>query len=71
MASKKNPGTVRVRVAVVVDAHGSWGAAGRSGANDEAAVNAAVENISTNGVEALRFVEADVPLPDVPTICVT
>ena len=58
--------TVRVRVAVVVDKYGSWRAAGQAGQGDADAIDAAVENALTSGVEAVRFIEADVPLPEKP-----
>ena len=67
----KETSTVHVRIAVIVDEYGAWSAAGHSGLSDEAARSVAMANGTTNGMESLRFVEADVPLPAAPlTVCV-
>ena len=67
--AKSNLTTQRVRIAVVLDAHGTWSAAGGNGMDDEDAAEEAAQMVSTRGVEAVRFIEADVPLPEAaPTI---
>lgn len=64
--------TVRVRIAVVVDESGDWSAAGSGGldwaTDDPTSVDEAHEaGVAPDG--AVRFVEADVPLP-VPAVVV-
>ncbi len=61
--------TVRVRIAVAVDEHGNYHAAGWSGSKDEHIGETASEFFeSAEGAEAVHFVEADVPLPESQTI---
>lgn len=56
--------TVRVRIAVAVDADGAWNASGWSSKNktyDADAMGCAIENVGEG--EARYWLEADVPLP--------
>ena len=67
MAEK--PKTVRVRIAVAVDAKGRYQVDGWKGATDEViAANAAGYHMCPEGCLCVRFIEADVPLPESTTI---
>ena len=69
MASDKR--TVRVRIAVVMNADGEWGCAASYNGDDNGAWSVAGENLSTDPgevMEALHFIEADVPVPASTTI---
>lgn len=53
--------TVRVRIAVAVDAKGNWSSAGWSGSTDESLMDCACETV--NEGEARYWIEADLELP--------
>lgn len=57
---------MKVRIAVAVDADGDWNAVGCRALSDEKAAGYAADTISDP--YHVRFVEADVPLPDISTI---
>ena len=62
--------TIRVRIAVLVDDEGTWFAFGE--ADDDAGLATSIfEQATYNDIgddARLSFVEADVPMPDAPTI---
>jgi len=58
------PTTVRVRIAVSVDADGNWRASGESNLRDAIAARYG----SLGGSARLCWVEADVPLPEAGTV---
>lgn len=63
--------TVRVRIAVVVDADGKWSAAGWSNEDgttpkDLVLMDAALDTSTIDEAVNHVFVEADVPIPEVP-----
>lgn len=67
--------TVRVRIAVAVDADGRWSACGWSRddggkASDASMMNTAVDGLGEGSGEARYFIEADVMLP-IPTVAQT
>lgn len=59
--------TVRVRIAVVVNADGKWSASGWSGADDDVKRGCAFENMSDKeeNHDTLHWIEADVPVPQI------
>lgn len=57
----------KVRIAVAIAANGDWMAVGAHDATDEAIIDTLYDNGIPVGA-ALRWIEADVPLPDVLTI---
>lgn len=57
---------MKVRIAVAVDADGDWSAVGSRGLSDEKSAGYAADTVSDP--YHVRFVEADVPLPDTSTI---
>lgn len=60
--------TKRVRIAVVIDENGNWYATGSSISDDVASSDLAKECFTPKGEEVVRYVEAEVPYPDMPTI---
>lgn len=69
--------TVRVRVAVVVDGGGQWGAhgwglavVGRESGYDKHAMKAAEDELDPplDDLRSVVFLEADIPLPSAPTV---
>lgn len=60
--------TVRVRIAVAVNADGKWSAFGHVGNKDADARDIAFTNMSDyeENHDAVHFIEADVPVPQVP-----
>lgn len=64
------PKTIRVRIAVAVDEAGSWYASGWSDQDPEDTKERTSESLgyTQKGQSHLVWVEADVPLPSVPTI---
>ena len=63
--------TVKVRIAVAVDSQGNWAASGWSGKGDPGAASDYMADIARDGVgegEALYWVEAEIPMPEVQTI---
>lgn len=67
------PKTVRVRIAVVIDAAGKWGSAGwirEAGAqvNDLDCEMCATDGLAAAKRHHLVWVEADVPLPPEPPV---
>lgn len=62
--STGSPRTVRVRIAVAVNAAGKWNVYGCSGSSDKEMVDMALEFLDEGELdEVVHFVEADVPLP--------
>ena len=61
--------TVKVRVAVTVDASGDWCASGWKGGDDDEVMDSAAGSIGDN--EACFWLEAELPVPEVPTITAT
>ena len=56
--------TVRVRIAVAINADGQWGAAGWSQAEDESKLRVAMQNLNcAEDHDMLHWIEADVPIP--------
>jgi hypothetical protein len=68
--STGSPRTVRVRIAVAVNERGEWCCAGWTGGKDEDHTRSALETSEYHGgtLEAIHFVEADVPLPVSQTV---
>lgn len=63
--------TARVRIAIIIDSAGNFSVAGWKTAKDEDMVANANDFFEgSNGVEAVRFIEADVPLPDPESLTV-
>lgn len=63
--------TVRVRIAVAVDASGKWHSSASGcgeGNSDEERAEWAQEFLDSNLPQAVYFVEADVPIPEPQTI---
>lgn len=60
--------TVRVRIAVVVDEKGRYNSAGWNNCDDNYLRASAVESFEPEGMEAVYFIEADVPLPESKTV---
>ena len=61
--------TRRVRIAVVVDPDGAWGAAGAAGATDEQALAWAIDSRDTDTPPGqVVWVEAEVPVPAPVTV---
>ena len=58
--------TVRVRIAVAVDADGDWNSCGGAGVSDFECIEAASECIATPS--NLCWVEADLPIPEAMTV---
>lgn len=58
--------TVRVRIAVAVDSDGDWNACGSRTTTDDGAAQYAADTVGSP--YHVRFVEAQVPVPDVATI---
>lgn len=57
--------TVKVRIAVMVNAQGEWSAHGFHGADDDYACGIAKEGLEETKEEAFHFVVATIPLPAV------
>lgn len=60
--------TVRVRIAVAINADKDWYAWGEAGVDDQEMVNEVVGNVPDGQPIMARFIEADVPLPEVRTV---
>jgi hypothetical protein len=62
-SNEKRQRTVKVRVAVLVDADGNWSAAGWKGAGDNEAMDVARDADCLEGTMQEYFVTVEVPLP--------
>ena len=63
--------TVKVRIAVAVDTQGNWASSGWSEKGDQVDINEYMADIARECVgegEALYWVEAEIPMPEVQTI---
>ena len=58
--------TIKVRVAVAVDPSGKWNALGWSGESDYVIMADCVEHLAEG--EARYWLEAELPIPEVPVI---
>ncbi len=63
-----NAKTVRVRIAVAVNAIGHWNACGSHDLSEKTSRGITLEGLAVDGPEAVRWIEADVPLPDDVTV---